>query len=683
MRLRLWLAAVFACLWTLGSGASAQLRIVTYNTLDKPTSSFDESQFQTIFSAIGTESVNGIARPVDILTLQEQELTSQNNTTEDMAAALNDLYSTTDYQALTIGSGTDRLSMVYNSATVQVLDNRFVVVGTRPGMRTQFRPVGYDDPAGDFYVYSVHLKAGRSSSDASTRASEVAKIREDADALGQGQSIVYTGDFNVTQGTELAYQNFFSAGNGSAVDPTGVSAWNGLTTPEIMTQSTRTGNLSDGGAGGGLDDRFDFQLVTDEVADGSGFAIISPSSTGAAESSYRAFGNDGTSFNQSINNSYTGRSQSAAVLDALFGFSDHLPVVADYQLPAQRSLELLATETRVFTGGASVLLATLENTAPVSVGNGADTLDYTVNAAGDVVSSDTFFDSLAVGDVPESYAWIFDTSTAGTKTATFDYDSLVDGVSDDQVQTVVTVLDRGTASFSAGAEQTVLSIDFGSFEFNDNNGLVGEGFSLFNLESTPGFTADLELGTWTLTSGDGDALRLLDLPGELVAGDSLGLLQVATLDTTEVGSFSATYDITLTDDSTIAGGLSSILTLNLIGEIVSALVLGDFNLDGQISGADIQPFVDALSDPDQYRADNGLSLSDFLAVADISQDGVLTGQDIQPFINLLGSSGSMLSTQQVGVLRTVPEPGTISFLLMASLMIQSRRRPFHSNQSSV
>lgn len=677
---------IFGCaILVPAMSASAQLRIVNYNTLDKPVGLAEESQFQTIFAAIAAESVNGIARPVDILTLQEQQVSSGVNTAVDIAAALNSLHGTTAYQALVIGSGYDRLSTVYNSETVDVLDNRLVGVGVRPAMRTQFRPVGYSDPGSDFYVYSAHLKAGSSSSDESQRDSEVANLRSNADALGAEQNVIYSGDFNIGSGSEAAYQGFFTSGNASAVDPTGVSSWNGFATPEIMTQSTRSGTLSDGGSGSGMDDRFDFQLVSEQVADGSGFAIITPDSTGAASSSYRAFGNDGTSYNQSINNTYTGRSQSASVLDALYQFSDHLPVVADYQLPAKLELAASVTADQAFVGSGQVLIAGVDNTAPVTVNNGADAMQYSVTATGDLAEFNVYGGTLQANDNPAQHVWVIDTAIAGQKNATIEYTSLSDGVADTQVGASMTVYDHATASLDDSAAITSLTIDFGSIVQGSNDGLVGEAFSIFNLESTPGYTSALSVGSWSAFSGDTDALGVLELPGEVTAGGSL--LQVAALDTSATGFFESTWQISVTDALDAPGALSETLTLTLVAEVISDLLVGDFDSSGAVGSGDLAL---VLSYWGMTVADGQAPGLDWANPQGVTASNI--GSDELALVlsnwgNTLAIEGALydissvtgLSQDEVWAL--VPEPGSLALLGVLLVLGVPQRNSLRSRQT--
>ena len=81
---------------------------------------------------------------------------------------------------------------------------------------------------------------------------------------------------------------------------------------------------------------------------GEGLSYIGPNAgnSTASEESYRAFGNNGTAFNQAINvSSNTGldwiitelgetSTERDLVRNSLAAVSDHLPVVMDLQLPA-------------------------------------------------------------------------------------------------------------------------------------------------------------------------------------------------------------------------------------------------------------------------------------------------------------------------------------------------------------
>jgi hypothetical protein len=185
---------------------------------------------------------------------------------------------------------------------------------------------------------------------------------------------------------------------------------------KFLTQSTRTASLADGGAAGGIDDRFDLQIATADLLDGAGLSYIGPTSTGLEllDHSYRAFGNDGSSFDMPITLPTTGRSQSAAVLQALHDFSDHLPVIADYQVPAALDVSAAAVPYKLSLGQVFELSVTVSNSASVISSIGADELDYSLMAAGDVSGDEDGTDAALNGG--NDHLVTFDTSSLGAKT---------------------------------------------------------------------------------------------------------------------------------------------------------------------------------------------------------------------------------------------------------------------------
>ncbi len=155
----------------------------------------------------------------------------------------------------------------------------------RQTLRYQLRPVGYDESA-DFYVYSNHYKASTGPSNMNRRQVEAAALRANADALGEGTHAIYSGDYNIRSSNEQSYQTLLSSGNGQAFDPISKpGTWHDSSSfKAVHTPAPATG--PSGLVGSGVDDRFDFQLVTGEFLDGEGLSYLS--------GSYHTFANNGT-----------------------------------------------------------------------------------------------------------------------------------------------------------------------------------------------------------------------------------------------------------------------------------------------------------------------------------------------------------------------------------------------------
>ncbi len=102
-----------------------------------------------------------------------------------------------------------------------------------------------------------------------------------------------------------------------------------------------------------------------------------------------------------------------------------------------------------------------------------------------------------------------------------------------------------------------------------------------------------------------------------------------------------------------------------IDSVLLAVILGDMNGDGAVNSDDINPFVLALTDSNDYLATYGLDPNE---VGDMDQSGALNSDDINPFVSLLGGSqgGSAAATK-------LPEPATVFLLLLGGLAVLSRR----------
>jgi hypothetical protein len=64
---------------------------------------------------------------------------------------------------------------------------------------------------------------------------------------------------------------------------------------------------------------------------------------------------------------------------------------------------------------------------------------------------------------------------------------------------------------------------------------------------------------------------------------------------------------------------------------------GDLNCDADVNFDDIDPFVLALTDPDEYNAQYGETCD--IKCADINADGIVDFDDIDPFVECLISGG--------------------------------------------
>lgn len=385
----------------------AQLRVVSYNTANGDGFKAGQVGLETVLEAIGDEVVNGFAKPIDVLALQEQ--TSSSLFT--IVAELNAIYGAGTYAGAPIAGqtlGAGRPGLVYNTETVSLISqSSFGEVNgsnqARSTLRYELRPVGYDSTA-DFYVYSNHYKAGTTGSDQNRREIEATALRSNLDGLGQGTHAILAGDYNIRSSFEASYQALLSSGNGQAFDPINTPGnWNNsFSLRHTHTQSPASSQAFAGQVTGGMDDRFDFQLITGELLDDEGMSYIA--------GSYRAFGNNGS--HSCCNSAITsGNGAPPTVLSALTTASDHLPVVADYQLPALMNATLSAVPSNVMIGATVNIDVMVENIANVLTPIGADELDYNVSVSGALSGSYSATDFALGGG--NTHPITLDTSSAG------------------------------------------------------------------------------------------------------------------------------------------------------------------------------------------------------------------------------------------------------------------------------
>ena len=351
-RRRGWICLLFVAVLPLCAAPPVargqSLRIVAYNIeADTNGNTAPNPGLYTVLEAIGTQSVNNVAQPIDILALEET--TSNTATVAPIVTQLNAYYGSTasytlsGYQGTeygnspTVGNGPNAL--IYNAKTVTLVAST-PVAGTpsanggsstgrvyRGVVRYQFQAVGAA-AASYFYVYVSHMKSGSASTGANEadRTAEAQFLRADAATLPAGTSLLYMGDFNMDGSSETAYQTLVASGTNQVLDVLNLSdaaqTWNTTAYQGIVTESAT-----------GIEYRDDIQFMTADVYNGAASAALR-----YVPGSYRAFGNNGTvnlgkSVNQTANTALanlTGPFTASETLSALTTASDHLPLVADY-----------------------------------------------------------------------------------------------------------------------------------------------------------------------------------------------------------------------------------------------------------------------------------------------------------------------------------------------------------------
>ena len=145
-------------------------------------------------------------------------------------------------------------------------------------------------------------------------------MRNVTDNLPPNSNFIVCGDFNIYSSDETAYQKILDQSTqGYLVDILNLTGtWNNQAYAQYHTQSPRIRQFN-GGASGGMDDRFDMILFSQAVMDSGNIFYI--------PDSFINYGNDGNHYNDSINKP-PNTAVSQQIADALHYSSDHIPVIA-------------------------------------------------------------------------------------------------------------------------------------------------------------------------------------------------------------------------------------------------------------------------------------------------------------------------------------------------------------------
>lgn len=211
----------------------------------------------------------------------------------------------------------------------------------------------------EIYIYCIiaHLKAGDTSADSIDRKTMTTEIMNWMQIYYNASgNYLLMGDFNMYSSDEVGYQNLIANGNANIKfnDPINTPGdWNNsYTYRNIHTQST---HADDNGcaAPGGMDDRFDFILMSNPISTGSLKATY-------LTNSYKAYGQDGYHYNKSINDGANANPLiTTEITNALYTVSDHLPVTMKIKIATGVGIEKVLTTSDL----------TFNFTNPVSKGN--------------------------------------------------------------------------------------------------------------------------------------------------------------------------------------------------------------------------------------------------------------------------------------------------------------------------
>jgi len=604
--------------------APAQLRVVCYNVAQL---NGNQAALQAVFAALNADDKPGFAVAPHVYTFQEMGssdpaplLTMLNAVAPPGVTYALGTFTINTPPNTSESSSAGAQAMYYRSDMLmeEVAAHADISTGAgRNADRWKLNLIDYDSPAASFYIFSCHLKASTGSSNESQRLAGATAIRASADALPAGTHIIYTGDWNVYSNLESAYLKFLSVGSGQSFDPLGTGSWAGAGNAIKHTQAPCRNGCSPLVAGG-LDDRFDHQHVTAAFNDGEGLALIA--------GTYRSLGNDGNHYDTDINagnNTYYPLDipRSNALATNLKTASDHVPVVADYQLPAVLSASFSCECGRVIVGAVVNADVQISNVAQAITAAGADELDYEIEGSG--ILSGSVTGVIPALDPAELVSLALDTSTVGLFAGSVDVTSTSQAaqVLDPVFNLQTHVLRPANASFDSASDLDTKLI---SQSLPANSGVHLLSVDVHNLghdmdqatldiDGVTGVAAPYSGGSPTLTSGIGFISSTIDFSFDttgLAPGTYENLVQVDVSDEDIPGESTSSLQLTL--QVIVPGGNADVdcdddVDMDDVDAFAQVLVeldteachVGRSDFDGSTSanGADIPLFIQAFLNP--------------------------------------------------------------------------------------
>lgn len=325
---KIWLLIGFLAwgLTLLGQDSTYQIRVMQYNLMAFGLSPGNGCTFDVArYSSLGTVLDHYRPHLLAVNEIAPSELYRQNIITQSMKYP-----NSMEAAPLVMERQSDRTSLLYYDSSL------FGYLGTLPCPNDDC--VLSSDGVRDILVYELffkpsvanggdttfltlivaHFKASDGAGNENQRNQSAQQIMSWINNNASDKNVMLLGDLNIGYAGEAAFQTLINNSNAalSFRDPINkTTGWTGAGNAAIHTQSTRSSG-SGCFVGGGLDDRFDFILTSDEVLDGSIGAQFQAGS-------YKALGNDGSFYNQSIG---CASGIPNAVCTALYNTSDHLPL---------------------------------------------------------------------------------------------------------------------------------------------------------------------------------------------------------------------------------------------------------------------------------------------------------------------------------------------------------------------
>jgi hypothetical protein len=282
------------------------------------------------------------------------------------------------------GSYSLQQMVYYNTKKLILEETRVITADTRDINQYTFKintENGNTNPI-TIEVFVTHLKASTGSSNRQRRLNSIQSFVSYTNNIADDSYVLFAGDLNFYTSNEEGYQHLIDDRNPIVIiDPidrptpnfpddgidyyenyNSTYFWNNSSFRDIHSQSTRTSNIGfidDSGSTGGLDDRFDFIMMSKNFNTSTSLYYVNDS--------YKVIGNNGNCYNSFISNPNCSGGYSQTLRDALIEFSDHLPIVMEIETPENTLSTNLISEINFI--GSNIIKDYLKITSPNDINN--------------------------------------------------------------------------------------------------------------------------------------------------------------------------------------------------------------------------------------------------------------------------------------------------------------------------
>ena len=231
-------------------------------------------------------------------------------------------------------SGANLQQLVYYNSQKFTLESQSEIKTTVRDINHYIFKLNNSDIYLDAFV--AHLKASQGFNNEQLRLDMVREFTIELARVPKDHFVLFAGDFNFYTSNEDGYIEILDPTNAIILkDPLNRNGnWHTNSSfSDIHTQSTRTSSSSfdNFGAGGGLDDRFDFIMLSENLLNNAQLKYV--------QDSYKTFGNNGNCYNKSINDSSCSGTYQQNIRNLLYMMSDHLPVLLELEMDQVLSVE--------------------------------------------------------------------------------------------------------------------------------------------------------------------------------------------------------------------------------------------------------------------------------------------------------------------------------------------------------